>query len=193
MRIILCVIGLGCTLWSTLVGADEGRELRRTTQAYVLPRVLLTREDGARVALPAEIDDGRPVLLNFIYTSCTTICPLSSQVFAQFQQGLGAHERAQVHLISISIDPEQDTPARLREYARQFHAHRGWNHYTGSVEAVGEVQRAFDAYRGDKMSHTPLTFMRRAPGQPWVRIDGFSTVEDLRAETQAWGARLVAR
>lgn len=173
--------------------ADASRAVARSEAAYAIPKVTLIRDDGKRVSLSDELDDGRPVALNFIYTSCTTICPLSSQVFSQFQDGLG-DKRKQVHLVSISIDPEQDTPARLRDYAKQFGALDGWNHYTGNVAATAEVQRAFSAYRGDKMSHTPLTYLRAAPGKPWVRIDGFATVDDLLAESRQWSSPpLVAR
>jgi protein SCO1/2 len=161
--------------------------VRHSEAQYSIPNVTLLREDGKTVALPAELDDGRPVLLNFVYTSCTTICPLSSQVFSQFQKGL-INGREQVHLVSISIDPEQDTPARLRAYAEQYHAAPGWDHYTGAVAAINTVQRAFNAYREDKMSHTPLTLMREAPGRPWMRIDGFATVGDLMAEYKLWTA-----
>ncbi len=153
----------------------------RSTGAYVVPAVDLVREDGARVSFPAELDDGKPVVLDFIFTTCTTICPVSSQIFSQLQARLGAR-RDGVHLVSISIDPEQDTPARLREYAQRFHAGPGWHHYTGTVEASVALQRAFDAYRGDKMSHVPVTFLRAAPGRPWVRIDGFASSAELEGE-----------
>jgi protein SCO1/2 len=86
--------------------------------------------------------------------------------------------------VSISIDPEQDTPARLREYAGRFHAGPAWHHYTGTVEASIALQRAFDAYRGDKMSHVPVTFLRAAPGRPWVRIDGFASSAELEGEVR---------
>jgi len=164
---------------------DASRALQRSEGTYVAPPVNVVRDDGKTVSLPAELDDGRPVVLNFIYTSCTTICPLSSQVFSQFQQGLGADHQS-VHLVSISIDPEQDTPARLHAYAQQFHAEKGWDHYSGTVAASNIIQRAFVAYRGDKMSHTPVTLMRAAPGKPWVRLDGFATAADLLAERKLW-------
>jgi protein SCO1/2 len=165
--------------------ADTNSALQRSETAYVIPAVELVRDDGKTVSLPAELDDGRPVVLNFIYTSCSTICPLSSQVFAQFQRALGAKHEL-VHLVSISTDPEQDTPARLHAYAQQFHAERGWDHYTGTVGASIKVQRAFAAYHGDKMSHAPLTLLRSAPGKPWVRLDGFATGRDLLAERKQW-------
>jgi protein SCO1 len=145
---------------------------------YTVPAVQLVREDGKVVSLPEEIDDGRPVVLNFIFTTCSSICPLTSQVFAQFQQRLGA-DTGHVHLMSISVDPEEDTPARLREYAHKFHAGPGWQHYTGTMEASLATQRAFNVWRGDKMSHTPVTFVRVAPGEPWLRIDGFVTADEL--------------
>jgi protein SCO1/2 len=152
---------------------------------YGTPEVRLVRADGKAVSFAAEIDDGRPVVMNFIYTSCTSICPLTSQIFEQFQKSLGA-KRAAIHLVSISIDPEQDTPAHLREYAAQFDAAPGWDHYTGTLAASQTVQRAFGAYRGDKMSHTPLTLMRAAPGKPWIRFDGFVSAEQMLAEKRDW-------
>src|ERR1700756_4968032 len=99
---------------------------------YTVPTVHLVREDGKEVLLSEEMNDGRPVVLNFIFTTCSSVCPLMSQVFAQFERKLGA-ARDKVHLMSISIDPEEDTPPRLREYARKFHAGPEWQHYTGTL------------------------------------------------------------
>jgi len=166
------------------VAAPEQRPktARRTTvatiQQYAIPDVKLVREDGVGISLPAEMNDGRPVVVNFIFTSCGSICPLMSQVFGQFQRRLGS-DGEHLHLVSISTDPEEDTPAKLRAYAQKFGARDGWNHYTGTLEASQSAQRAFDVYRGDKMSHTPVTLMRAAPGHPWLRIEGFLTPDEL--------------
>lgn len=150
----------------------------RSIRKYAVPAVRLVRDDGKVVSLPEEMNDGRPIVLNFIFTTCSSICPLMSSVFAQFERRLGA-DADKVHLMSISIDPEQDTPARLREYARKFHAGLEWQHYTGTRAASITAQRAFDLYRGGKMSHTAVTLMRAAPGKPWLRIEGFVTSDDL--------------
>lgn len=160
---------------------QAGAVTRTSTVQYAVPQVTLVRDDGKSISLPEEMNDGRPVVLNFIFTSCGSICPLMSQTFAQFERKLGA-ESSQVHLMSISTDPEADTPARLTEYARKFHAGPEWQHYTGTVEASLAAQRAFDVYRGDKMSHTPVTLMRAAPGKPWLRLDGFVKPDDLVRE-----------
>ncbi|MFO1270709.1 MAG: SCO family protein [Rubrivivax sp.] len=154
---------------------------RRTVVRYQVPDVRLVRDDGRSVSLPEELADGRPVVLAFIYTSCTTVCPAITQTLAQLQDLLGP-QRELVHLMSISIDPEYDTPARLRDYARRFGAGPEWQHYTGTPAASQAAQRAFDVYRGSKMDHIPATLVRMGPGTPWVRIDGFATARQLLAE-----------
>jgi protein SCO1/2 len=159
-----------------------------STQTIEIPDVVMVRSDGQQISLRHELDDGRPVVLNFVFTSCPGICPVMSQVFSQLQRALGA-ERGHVHLVSISIDPEQDTPARLREYAGKFGAGSQWQHYTGTVEASQSVQRAFGVYNGDKMSHSPVTFMRGAPGQHWQRIDGLASGADLLNDYNLLGSR----
>ena len=150
----------------------------RSIAQYPIPDVRLVRDDGKAVSLPEEMNDGRPVVLNFIYTSCSTICPLMSQTLAQFDHELGA-DRERVHLMSISIDPEEDTVARLHEYAQKFHAGPEWQHYTGTAQASLAAQRAFNVWRGDKMGHSSVTLVRAAPGTPWLRIEGFVTPGEL--------------
>jgi protein SCO1/2 len=146
--------------------------------ALDIPPITLVREDGHPVDFPRELDDGRAVMVNFIFTSCSSICPISSQTFSQFQKMLGA-SAARVHLVSVSIDPEEDTPVALRKYAQKYDAQTGWNHYTGTIEATTATQKAFGIYKGDKMNHDPVTLLRVAPGRPWVRIDGFATADEL--------------
>ncbi|TLY96274.1 MAG: SCO family protein [Gammaproteobacteria bacterium] len=161
-----------------LLAVATAASVSRATVSYETPAVMLVRADGKSVSLPHELDDGRPVLLNFIFTTCSSICPLTSRTLEEFQDKLGP-EAARIHLMSISIDPEQDTPSRLSDYARKFHAGPEWQYYTGTVAASLAAQRAFDVFRGEKMSHTPVTLMRAAPGKPWLRIEGFVTPAEL--------------
>lgn len=160
----------------------QARALKRATRSSLdvtLPEVALVRDDGKRVSLAAELGGG-PVVLTFIFTRCGTICPVMSRTFAQLQTRLGARE--QVHLVSISIDPEYDTPARLAEYGKRVGAGDRWHFYTGTAEATVAAQRAFEAFRGDKMDHTPVTFLRAGAGRQWERVDGFASPEELAGE-----------
>lgn len=163
--------------------APAKRAVSRITANYKIPDAPVVRMDGTKVSFGADIDDGKPVVLNFIYTTCTAICPVMTQTFAEVQSKLGS-DRDQVRMVSVTIDPEQDTPARLREYAKQYRAGPQWQFYTGTVQSSIAVQRAFDAYRGDKMNHTPVTFLRAAPGKPWIRIDGFATPDEIVREVR---------
>jgi protein SCO1/2 len=102
-------------------------------------------------------------------------------VFAQAQARLGV-ERGRARLVSVSIDPEYDTPERLRAYAQRFGAGGDWHFLTGERAAVLRLQQAFDADRGGKANHVPLTLLRTAPGAPWVRLDGLASAEQLVRE-----------
>jgi protein SCO1/2 len=155
--------------------------VRRSIARYTVPQLGLIRDDGVAVSLDQELNDGRPVVLNFIFTTCTTICPVTSQIFSMLQKNLG-EDRSKVHLVSISIDPEQDTPARLRAYATRFHAGAGWQHYTGTLKASAAAQQAFGVYQADKANHAPVTLVRSGTGNNWVRLDGFATANDLLNE-----------
>jgi protein SCO1/2 len=154
------------------------RNMKMSQVAYNLPDVMLVRDDNRTVSFKDEINYGRPVVLTFIYTTCTSICPVISQTLSQLQSKLGA-DRDKVHLVSISIDPENDTPERLRAYAAKFGAGPEWQHYTGTLAASVAAQKAFNVFREDKMDHNPVVLLRAAPGKDWLRIDGFATADEL--------------
>lgn len=157
---------------------------KRSEHNYKMPAVKLVRDDGTATTLAQVLSDTRPAMVNFIYTSCNAICPVSSQVFAEFRSLLSPAERGQINMISFSIDPEFDTPARLTAYAKRFNGAGTWAHYTSSASDSLAVQRAFEAWFGDKMNHQPVTFLRAAPGKPWVRLDGFYGPGELMTEYQ---------
>ncbi len=152
--------------------AKPAAQYRRSVQSYRIPDVTVVAADGAKVALASETDAGMPVLVNFIFTSCPSVCPVQSATFAEFQKKLGP-EIEKIRMISISIDPEYDTPERLNEYAKRYQAAPQWRFLTGNLQDIVTVQKAFNAYRGDKMSHEPLTLLRASPDDSWRRLDGF--------------------
>jgi protein SCO1 len=153
----------------------------RSEARYEVPNVTMTDAAGHKLSLVTLLADKAPLMLNFVFTSCTSICPAMSGVFSQVQSRLvGLGKRAR--LVSISIDPEYDTPARLAAYASTFSAGPDWLMLTGRLEDSVAVQRAFDAYRGDKMNHLPTTFLRAGPDQPWIRLDGLASADELVIE-----------
>ena len=156
----------------------------RTEAAYSVPGVTLVDQHGKELSVKELLSTDKPVLLNFIFTTCTAICPVMSATFEQVQRELG-EDAGKVLMVSVSIDPEQDTPSALADYAKRFHAGPQWTFLTGSLEDSIAVQKAFDAYRGDKMNHAPLTLLRGAPDAAWIRFDGFATAGDLVEASRA--------
>jgi len=140
--------------------------------------VRLVDQTGRPTTLRAAIGSDKPVLVNFIFTTCTTICPVMSAGMSQFLTNLGA-ERDRVRVVSISIDPELDTVDALRAYAARYHAPSSWQFLTGTPAAVEAAQRAFGNYRGGKNNHVAGTFVRPAAGSPWISLTGFSSAETL--------------
>lgn len=154
---------------------------RRTEARYPVPDVMLTDRSGRSVRLPELVDGKQPVMLDFVFASCISFCPLLTAAFAKVQRSVSA-EAAAVRLVSISIDPEQDTPERLRSYADRFKAGPDWYFLTGDRSTVVGVQKAFDAYRGGKTSHPSLVLVHPGRDRPWVRLEGSLSASALMDE-----------
>ncbi len=163
-------------------GADAPR-FTRTVVTVDVPDVTLIDQEGRRVSFREAMLGDRPVFVEFIFATCTTICPVLSAGFASVQRKLG-DGREQVLLVSITIDPEHDGPEEMRAYLDRYGAKSGWDFFTGSRKDIEQVMRGFDAFIPDKMSHRPLTFIH-APGETeWVRIEGFAGSRDLMEEVE---------
>lgn len=151
---------------------------------YSIPAVSLIDSNDQTIELNAFLDQEGPVLLQFVFATCSTICPILSASFASAQAELNALSAGGHRLVSISIDPEQDTPERLRAYGQRFKAGAHWHFLTGKEQDVQVVLKAFDAnYTGsNKMFHRSLTFMRAKPGDSWQRIEGMLSKNALLKE-----------
>lgn len=170
-----------CDARAAQPAAPSGRQrYLRASQRLQPPNVGLVDQDGRPVRLPDLLTGDAPVALEFVFTTCTTICPVMSASFAGLQRHAG--ELPGLRMISISIDPEQDRPAVLRAYAARFHASPAWRFYTGSEADVRAVLVAFGAFSGGKANHRPLTFVRGAGGDAWTRLEGLATGDDLARE-----------
>lgn len=144
----------------------------------VIGEIPLVDSHNRLTSLRDALDTDDPVFVNFIFTSCTTVCPIMSAGFAQFHDRLGT-DRDRVRLVSISIDPEVDTAAALAAYAARYRAGASWQFLTGTAPGIEAALRAFGAYRGDKTNHAPATYVRRGRTAPWQVVSGLSSAETL--------------
>lgn len=160
----------------------------RTETNYGIPDVMLISAAGKPVSLRGELAIDKPVLLNFIFTSCVAFCPLLTATLAKVQTLL-QEQGETFKMISISIDPEHDTAARLHAYAQRYRAAPEWLFLTGDNASIMLVQQAFDVYRGNKMNHVSLTLMRHPDGH-WKRFEGLVDAATLvEALSKAGGSQ----
>jgi protein SCO1/2 len=139
------------------------------------PNFTLTSQDGKPVAL-ADLR-GKVVAVTFIYTECPDICPMLTQKMVQVQDELGADFGKKIAFVSISLDPEHDTPEVLKDYAQFWGAKpEGWSFLTGSLDAVRDVTRRYGVFFSKKedgsVEHSQLTTLVDAAGQMRVQYLG---------------------
>lgn len=161
---------------------------QRTIEKYTVPDVVLVNQNGAKVHLKEFLQSDKPVIVDFIFGTCTTICPVLSAGYTNLQRKLGADSQ-KVKLVSITIDPENDTPKVLKEYLNRYRAKPGWDFLTGSRADIDTVMRAFNAYIPNKMLHFPLTLIRSPEDGTWVRIFGLMSSSEFMGECQKVGIK----
>lgn len=160
-----------------------GKSYKRTVEKYNIPDIVLVNQDGKKVRLQSLLSEDTPVIIDFIYGTCTTICPVLSAGFVNLQGKLAVTgQKAQ--LISITIDPENDTPKVMKEYLKRYRAKPGWDFLTGSRTDIDLVMKAFNAYIPDKMSHYPLNMIRNPKDGSWVRLFGIMSSREFMDEYQ---------
>ena len=184
-RLLINTTVIVCVLFSFLftgVMLCQGKgRYKRKVKHYKIPDVTLVNQDGEKVELRSLLNGEKPILLDFIYATCTTICPILSVGFSHFQLKLGS-DAEKVQLVSISIDPDNDTPEIMTEYLQRYKSQPGWEFLTGKRQDIIQVMKAFDAYVVNKMNHFPMTILRAPGSDEWVRIDGLLGVSDLMEE-----------
>jgi protein SCO1 len=110
-------------------------------RADYFPNVVLQDHNGRRLRFYDDVIRGKVVSINFIFTNCTDICPLDTAQLRRVQQILGDRVGRDVHMYSISLSPENDTPATLRRFMRTYDVGPGWTFLTGSRADVDLIQR----------------------------------------------------
>ncbi|HEV7921143.1 MAG TPA: SCO family protein, partial [Thermoanaerobaculia bacterium] len=133
---------------------------------------MVQTQDGATVPF-ADLIKGRTVAINFVFTSCTTICPLMGTSFARVQELLGK-EANDVALISVSIDPEHDTPAKLTAWSKRFGVQPGWTLVTGRKADIDRLLKSLGVYTPDRLQHAPVAIIGDEARGVWRRIDGLA-------------------
>src|SRR5262249_52972451 len=142
----------------------ESARYVRSLETYHVPPVILVDQEGEQVALSSVLEEDKAVLVNFLFTSCTTTCPVVTATVASMHQTLGP-EGQDLRILALSLAPTQVPPGPLQTYPRQHGIGPGWQLLTGDVSQVRTVLKAFGVLTGSKTNHTPLTFLRTPSSQ----------------------------
>lgn len=141
--------------------------------------VRLVDQNGRELSLYTDLMEGRTVIINPMFTSCTGACPVMSGSMAKIQSHLGDRVGKDVRLISITVDPVTDTPARLKEYAARFHAGPGWTFLTGSKENVEAAMRKLGQWVDVPANHQSLLLIGNDRTGLWKKAFALAPVEEL--------------
>lgn len=152
-----------------------------------IPDVEVLDQEGRRVRFVSDLVAGRVVAIHFIFTNCTTICPPLAATFGSLRRLLGERAGRDVFLISVSVDPVNDTPARLRAWAEKFGSGPGWTLVTGEREPMVRLLKALGGYTADMNDHPPLVLVSNRRGE-WRRAYGLASPKKLVAVIDAMAA-----
>jgi protein SCO1/2 len=158
--------------------------------ANYFPNVTLTTHDGASVHFYDDLIKDKIVAIDLIYTTCKYQCPLETARLAQVQQLLGDRVGRDVFFYSITIDPEHDTPAVLKEYARKYHAGPGWLFLTGRQADIDLISKKLGLYSepnpDDKDGHTPMLLVGNEATGQWMRNSALDNPRFLARTIGDW-------
>jgi protein SCO1/2 len=132
------------------------------------PNVPLQTHDGRSVRFYDDLVKGRKVIINFTFTSCTGTCPRTAANLARVQDMLGDRIGRDIFIVSLTVDPDHDTPAVLKEYAETFKARAGWTFATGRREDIDAIRRRLGLYDSpDITQHMGLLTFGNEPTGKW--------------------------
>ena len=156
-----------------------------TTQAKVeLPDLKVTLQTGESKLFYSDLVKDKVVVIQFIFTDCGMVCPMLGVLFKRLQKRLSSQMGQQVHLLSISIDPANDTPEKMRLWGEKYGAGIGWNQITGQKQIIDQLLKSLQAFSVERDSHSALLLLGNENAGVWKRLDGTTPLAVLDEEIQ---------
>lgn len=141
--------------------------------------VELINQDGQKMRFYNDVLKNKVVIINAFFSTCTSVCPPMNRNLEKVQEALGDRLGKDAFLVSISVDPETDTPTRLKEYSRRFHARPGWLFLTGKKENVDWALYKLGQYVETKGDHSTIVIIGNEPKGLWKKALGMAKSEEL--------------
>ncbi|MCA1565329.1 MAG: SCO family protein [Acidobacteria bacterium] len=164
---------------STTAGTAATATTTIAPNTLKIPDTVVYNQHGRKLNFYTDLVRGKTVAINFVFTTCTTICPPLTATFRKVQQELGERVGRDIELISVSVDPTTDVPQRLKEFSAKFKAAPGWTFVTGSKPEIDQLLGALGAATADKNDHTPMLLIGNDAAGYWTRTYGLAPAATL--------------
>ena len=145
------------------------------------PDVSLVDQDGVPRRLVRDLIEGKIAVVSFVFTGCTTICSPVGANMGALDELLGAEVGAAVSLVSVTLDPFNDTPARLAAWRQQFDDGHGWRLLTGDPDRVERVLHAMRQDTADIAQHDAFLWLGDPRTRTWTRVSSLAAPDTLVA------------
>lgn len=142
--------------------------------SFRIPDVAILDQHGKSLNFYSDLVKGKVIAVNFVFTTCTAICPSLTATFRRVQQQL-QESSVNAQLISISVDPTTDTPERLHAFAEKFKVAPGWTFVTGNSSDIDSILKEFGVAVANKTDHTPMILIGNDAAGYWTRTYGLSS------------------
>jgi cytochrome oxidase Cu insertion factor (SCO1/SenC/PrrC family) len=155
---------------------DDSPELKYFTD------VKLSDQFGEEHRLYSDLLKGKIVVINPFFEQCTGSCPVMNTTMEQLQAHLGERLGRDVVILSITVDPVNDTPSTLKDYAARFHAKRGWYFLSGKRENVELALRKLGQYVETRESHSTVVLIGNVSTRLWKKVNGLAPAANIIEE-----------
>jgi len=173
LKLTLSLIGL-----CLACGVVAAQEPESAAKRYFTDTILIN-QNGEKMRFYSDLLQGKVVIINSFFATCTGSCLPLNRNLEKLQAGLGAHMGKDVHIISISVDPTVDTPEQLKAYAKKVNAGPGWYFLTGDKQTVDFVLKKIGHYVDNKQAHLDQFIVGNERTGLWKKAFGLAKSDEL--------------
>ena len=170
----LLLLMMCCSLWSTSWALDQvsttehSEDEVNAAELYFTNVTLVNQHDQTR-RLYRDLIKDKVVVINSFFTSCQNSCPIAMKMLADMQSLFPDNMGRDLHMISISQDPEVDTPPKLKAYADKLNIGPGWQLLTGDKASVDFALKRFGHYVDEKAAHSNIVIIGNESTGLWKK------------------------
>jgi len=191
MKRVITVLVLATVAFAAVAQTPQKRSGAVTIDKVQIeiPDLLVVDQDGVKRRFYSDLIKDKVVIVSFFYTSCPSMCPVMIDRLGKLQTNLGDRLGKDVFIVTVTRDPETDTPSRLKSWGKNIHMKSGWTMITGDVKIIGKIVRDFTGDRLGPDTHNTIYFIGNDKTGTWSDLSGYASATDLREQIDALATR----